>query len=120
MDDDCAGLRCSSSTGAGEVSVTCNATRPLAFPSECVLSGPDTEVTFACESALKCNLLPVLSVPPPRVHAGNASDIVLDVGSYPPGEYNLTVRVQDENGLNTTTVLESLPVTGTARLPPGF
>ena len=30
---------------------------------------------------------------------GNASDIVVNVKDFPPGEYNLTVSVHDENGL---------------------
>ena len=44
--------------------------------------------------------------------SGDASDVVLDVEDYPPGDYNLTVTVGDVNGVTTSEVVESLSITG--------
>ena len=108
---DCADVRCSSAAEVGVVTITCEASNPLSFPSECVLSGTDTTITFPCEFFIEpVESLSLLHSLP--LHAGNASDIVLDVGDYPPGEYNLTVRVQDENGQTTSTEVESISLTG--------
>ena len=46
------------------------------------------------------------------ISTGNASDIVIGVGDYPPGNYNLTVTVRDENGQTATTVVESFSLSG--------
>ena len=46
------------------------------------------------------------------ISTGNASNIVIGVGDYPPGNYNLTVTVQDENGQTVTTVVESFSLSG--------
>ena len=44
--------------------------------------------------------------------AGDASDVILDVEDFPPGEYNLTVRVEDENGRIRISEVESLSLSG--------
>ena len=45
--------------------------------------------------------------------SGNASDVVVDIEDFPPGEYNLTVRVRDESGQTGIAEVESLPLSGT-------
>ena len=45
--------------------------------------------------------------------AGNATSLVLDISVYPPGTYNLTVRVQDEDGQTDTATVPSLVLSGT-------
>ena len=101
-------LTCTSQSQAGVVSISCEANTPLVSPSECTLTSDSTAFTFPCElwHHPKC----VKSI---QKTSGNASDVVVDIEDFPPGEYNLTVRVRDENGQTGITEVESLPLSGT-------
>ena len=44
--------------------------------------------------------------------SGNSTDIELSISDFPPGDYNLTVSVQDNIGQTTSETLEGLSLTG--------
>ena len=44
---------------------------------------------------------------------GDADEVVLNVEDYPPGEYNLTIAVQDAEGQSLNVSIPSLQLTGT-------
>ena len=91
------------------ITVTCDSDSTLMMPSMCSLNGTGGIIDFSCEWVLGW---PCCVIDCPFFLAGNASEVILSGVDYPPGEYDLTIRLQDSNGQSAEILFEFVQLPG--------